>query len=213
MHYTSHCLLDDTDDVQEWQPVYLCSSEHLYPPTSSYTTLTFSYFCQLTKLVDRLYDEVYDSKGNAPAQPVRPLELRIRQWYEKLPTCLKFDHVAVNTCSPPPHILCLNVLYHTLLILLYRPFSQLKSGVELEDELVEHSRKICAEEAALVNTHFQAYGRAFEYRNQTYLLSYCVYTAATIEVQLLRDQDIHVAGAAAERLATTLSMLEVEAAQ
>lgn len=56
---------------------------------------------------------------------------------------------------------------------------------------------------------FQAYGRSFNYKNQTYLLSYCVYTAATIEVTQMKQGD----SGAAERLETTLRMLETEAEQ
>ena len=216
MPYASDCLLDDADDLhQVWRPIYLCASEGFYPqPTLSYTTATFVAFCQLARLVDRMYAEVYSRAiESIPTRSVYALEQEIRQLYQSFPTHLHFDHTAPDAVSPPPHVLCMNVLYHTMLILLYRPFSQPKLGMDMDGELVPHARHVCCEEAALVNAHFQAYGRAFEYRNQTYLLSYCVYTAATIEVQLLRDPDAAVASAAAERLTTTLSMLEVEAEQ
>jgi len=64
-----------------------------------------------------------------------------------------------------------------------------------------------------VNLFFECYGRTFAFRNQTYLISYCVYTAATIELQEMRHGSRESADKAAKRLATTLSMLETEARQ
>ncbi|KAK9421243.1 putative Nitrogen assimilation transcription factor nirA [Seiridium unicorne] len=47
----------------------------------------------------------------------------------------------------------------------------------------------------------------------TYFTSYCAYRAASIQVLQVRDPDADVSAAAVQRLATTLRMLEAEAAQ
>lgn len=72
---------------------------------------------------------------------------------------------------------------------------------------------MCAEEAILVNDFFRAYGKTFKFQNQSYLISYCVYTAATIELQQIDDPDERISTMAVDRLATTLNMLETEARQ
>lgn len=64
-----------------------------------------------------------------------------------------------------------------------------------------------------MNSFFRIYGRTFNFRNQTYLISYCVYTAATVELQEMQRGSGSSSRAAAERLATTMKMLESEARQ
>lgn len=119
------------------------------------------------------------------------------------------EEILAVTC-PPPHICCLNILYHTILILLYRPLLTKRDD---EHELYAHAARICAREAATVNVFFQAYGRCFANKNQTYLLSYCVYTAATVEIEQIGESNSATAQLAVKRLATTLAMLEDEVKQ
>lgn len=69
------------------------------------------------------------------------------------------------------------------------------------------------EEAVLVNDFFRAYGQTFNFEKQSYLISYCVYTAATIEVQQVHDRDPAASARATDRLCTILKMLETEAKQ
>lgn len=75
------------------------------------------------------------------------------------------------------------------------------------------ARDVCVREAILVNDFFRAYGETFSFQKQSYLISYCVYTAATIEIQQVDDPDEAVAAKATERLCTILRMLETEAKQ
>ncbi|KAJ5100572.1 hypothetical protein N7456_006624 [Penicillium angulare] len=79
--------------------------------------------------------------------------------------------------------------------------------------MAARAQQVCTEEATKVNGFFHLYERAFKFQNQTYLVSYCVYTAATIDIQQIRHEDHAIATAAAKRLSTTLKMLESEAQQ
>lgn len=72
------------------------------------------------------------------------------------------------------------------------------------------AKQVCIEEAILVNNFFEAYGRTFHFQNQSYLLSYCFQTAATINLQQIVDPNTQRSPAAAERLATSLSTLQTE---
>ncbi|GAT25275.1 CHA4 activatory protein [Aspergillus luchuensis] len=64
-----------------------------------------------------------------------------------------------------------------------------------------------------VNELFRAYGRLFNFEFQSYLISYCVYTAATIDVRLAQHNNKRLAHMAIDRLAVTLHMLETEVKQ
>lgn len=72
---------------------------------------------------------------------------------------------------------------------------------------------MCIEESIHVSDFFRAYGRTFHFQKQSYLVSYCVYTAATIELQQIEDPRDGELAAANDRLSTILRMLETEARQ
>ena len=87
-----------------------------------------------------------------------------------------------------------------------------------DEELRQHplalrAQTVCTEQAAGVNDLFRAYGQLFNFQYQSYLVSYCVYTAATIDVRLVRHDDKALADMATNRLAVTLRMLETEVKQ
>lgn len=107
-----------------------------------------------------------------------------------------------------------SITYHTLLILLFRPFIPWSSNAQLSRHaLAIRAKAVCVEEAILVSNFFRSYGRTYNFQYQSYLVSYCVYTAATVELQQIQDPDEQVSATAAGRLATTLYMLETEAKQ
>ena len=100
------------------------------------------------------------------------------------------------------------------MILLYRPFFIWCWDAELRKHpLARRAQIVCTEQAAGVNDLFRAYGRLFNFQYQSYLVSYCVYTAATIDVRLARHEDKALAEMATGRLAVTLRMLETEVKQ
>jgi hypothetical protein len=111
-------------------------------------------------------------------------------------------------------ILKFSILYHTMLILIFRPFFMWQWRANLRDHpLALRAQEVCTEEAAGVNELIRAYGRLFNFRYQSYLISYCVYTAATIDVRLVHHEDKGLAQNAADRLVITLRMLETEVKQ
>ena len=101
-----------------------------------------------------------------------------------------------------------------MLILIFRPFFGWSQHEKLRGHpLAQRAQQVCTEEASKVNEFFRQYGHTFKFQNQTYLVSYCVYTAATVDIQQIRHEDTQLAAAAANRLSTTLKMLESEARQ
>lgn len=111
-------------------------------------------------------------------------------------------------------LIIISILCHTTLILLYRPFFVWHWDSELrEHPLAVRAQTVCTQQTVGVNNLFRAYGQLFDFEYQSYLVSYCVYTAATIDVRLVRHGDESLAETAANRLAITLRMLETEVKQ
>ncbi|CAK7216607.1 hypothetical protein SCUCBS95973_002864 [Sporothrix curviconia] len=231
MPYPPMSLFDTSDDLETWRPFYIDAEESAsapapYPPTPSYSTTTFLYFCEQAKIMNAMYETIYSPSTAAgiDTDTVRDIERTLRAFYQRLPNHIRVDDVDALPVCPPPHIFTLNILYHTSLILLYRPFFSISSSSSSSSSspssssstsaaLKQRAREVCTAEAAKVHAFFRAYGHTFRWRNQTYLTTYCVYTAATIEVQQVRHPDPAVASQAVDRLATTLRMLEAECQQ
>ncbi|KAJ5103884.1 fungal-specific transcription factor domain-containing protein [Penicillium argentinense] len=198
--YSPDSLFDTSDNDTEWKPVYLHGAESAYPVTESLNTLNFIHFCKLAK--------------HLKLQNIFELEAKLRSFYQALPEPLRIQQSASSACCPPPHIFCLNILYHTMLILIFRPFFAWSRNEKLrEHALAIRAQQVCTEAATKVNDFFRLYGSTFNFQNQTYLVSYCVYTAATIDIQQVQYEDSALAAAASNRLSTTLKMLESEARQ
>ena len=100
-------------------------------------------------------------------------------------------------------------------LLLYRPFVFFSASDPKTNnqDFYAQAHKICVEETSKIKEFLRAHHRTFNFKIQTYLVSYCVYTAATIDIYDIKSDDDTAAAAAAERLAITLKMLESEAAQ
>ncbi|KAI9928606.1 hypothetical protein MW887_001821 [Aspergillus wentii] len=213
--YEPSALFDLSDDNDLWQPPHLLETDKFYPETKCHSTMTFVHFCSLAQIINECYNSVYNgSTRNINPSVIFALEDRLAKFHRNLPDSLKVDEgVNLQSCVPP-HILCLNILCRTTLILLYRPFFVWCWNSELrEHPLAIRAQTVCTEQTVGVNDLFRAYGQLFDFGYQSYLISYCVYTAATIDVRLARHDDASLAETAANRLAVTLRMLETEVKQ
>lgn len=99
-----------------------------------------------------------------------------------------------------------SLLYHTLHILLRRPFLNVAS---LREEHLNH----CTMHSKEIHAIHTLYTQTFPHRLMTYQVSYCIYTAATVEAQELKspsltaEQRQEVAG----RLVAAVRVLQNEA--
>ena len=76
------------------------------------------------------------------------------------------------------HILSLNLLYRTLLIILYRPYLQASQLHSLQ----ARANGVCVSRAKIIHKFFIIYGKSFNYKLMIYLVNYCSYTAATLRL-------------------------------
>lgn len=100
-----------------------------------------------------------------------------------------------------------SLLYHTLHILLRRPYLNAPNR-DLRDE---HLRE-CTVHSRKIHAIHQLYTKTFPHRLITYQISYCIYTAATVEAfELKQMKDPKGQAEAASRLAAAVTVLQKEA--
>jgi hypothetical protein len=142
---------------------------------------------------------------------IESVQNRLESWYEQLPSVLRVDEPRQRTASPPPHILSLNLLYRTLLLILFRNYQR---DQETSVSLVHaHKLRFLGDQAAMLHDLFILYCRTFQCKAHTYVISYCVYTAATVDIGFIRTGSEEQRHAAALRLRAALKILEAEGRQ
>ncbi|KAM0282364.1 hypothetical protein ACHAQH_003043 [Verticillium albo-atrum] len=202
-------ILDNFDDERLWRPVHATEVAQSFTPSPSWVTSTLCVFCQLHEVTTDMLLLFSRSPGaDDLTLQIQDLDSRFSQWYEELPDHLKIDEPSKLYQSPPPHIVSLNLLYHTLHILLRRPLLSVanqKLHAEHVSHCIFHSKKIHA-----IHT---LYTQTFPHRLMTYQVSYCIYTAATVEALEIKRSTMspeeHLE--AASRLTSAVKILQKEA--
>ncbi|EXJ70401.1 uncharacterized protein A1O5_06469 [Cladophialophora psammophila CBS 110553] len=171
-------LLDDTAETEPWIPIF--DGEPVpsrFPPTPASTISCFTNFCQLGVILTDIIINVYGRQAsNAVLEFIQKASARLSSWRAATPAHLKVAEDAQNGICPPPHVLSQNLLYHTALILLHRPFQSSTT-----------CRTICRKASEQVEQLLLRLKNTFGFTRVTYLMAYCTYTAATIAVQDLRE--------------------------
>lgn len=109
---------------------------------------------------------------------LQSLELRLHKWYHNLPEALRINNAKRLGLCPPPHKFSLDLLCHTLLIILYRPCLQAPQLPSLQ----ARANSVCVSQAKIVHEFFIIYSKSFNYKLIIYLVSYCGYTVATMRL-------------------------------
>ncbi|KAF6798897.1 hypothetical protein CSOJ01_12563 [Colletotrichum sojae] len=206
--YPAHEILDKVDDQRLWKPVHASEVTESFVASPSWTTSTFCAFCHLHEVTTDMMLLFSSMPRNEEfASQIEELHHRICQWYEEIPKALKIESISELEQSPPPHIVSLNLLYHALHILLMRPY--LGSP---DKDVRDRSMKVCIEHSKRIHSIHSLYSETFPHRLMTYQVSYCIYTAATVETEELKrastQQDREDAAA---RLAAAFRILQKEA--
>ena len=139
---------------------------------------------------------------------IESVQNRLEFWYDQLPSVLRVDEPRQRRASPPPHILSLNLLYRALLLILFRHYQRHITGAV--SVVQAHKLRFLEEQAALFHDLFILYCRTFQSKAHTSLVSYCVYTAATVDIGFIRIGSEEQRHAAALRLRAALKILEAE---
>jgi hypothetical protein len=109
----------------------------------------------------------------------------LQKWYEQIPSSIVFEPWSedpiISHKLVPPNIMNLHATYHSLVILLHRPFisdGNLRSG-----SVLASSWKKCTVVARNITSIVGAYRSAYSLRGAPYLTSYAVYVSCTIHVR------------------------------
>ncbi|KAL9109784.1 MAG: hypothetical protein Q9227_005653 [Pyrenula ochraceoflavens] len=106
------------------------------------------------------------------------ISLSLKMFWTSLPAYLRIQPNRIPALSPPPHIVSMNLLYHTMLILLHRPYVL---GVKnFDDPLVKRSMDICKTATKAIHDLLELMSNTFGFSHITYLNTYSCYIAATI---------------------------------
>ena len=151
-----------------------------------FSVSTFQKLCLLSKIMTKIINIFYvpgATHRNAQAS-LQLVDNTLHAWRENLPTNLDFKPGLVQSSTsayPPPNLMNVHALYHSLIILLHRPF--ISDGHLRSTATPAHSWGRCTLAARNITSIALAWQTAHGLRNGPYLLSYSIYVACTIHVR------------------------------
>ena len=190
----AHVTIDFVDTMEEldlWTP-YIdakCLDTNWSPcePTPIHSVTTFQQFCLLSKLMTEIIQSFYfvgANTSNAQAK-LQSLDKGLSSWYRNLPNQLCFqpwsEDPALSDKRVSPNIIILNTTYHSVVILLHRPF--MSEGHLRSICPPANSWKKCTLAAKHITSIMRTYRSAYTLRGAPYLASYASYVACTIHVR------------------------------
>ena len=134
-----------------------------------------------------LGDEDGPRERNPKNSAFTKISLSIQKWWTELPDIIRLNINDLPTLSPPLHIVSLNLLYHTTIILLHRPL--VIGATEFQNPNVSRSYQICVTATAAIHDLLQLITSTFGYGHTTYLNCYSTYIATTIAVLQFQLED------------------------
>ncbi|KAI0466921.1 fungal-specific transcription factor domain-containing protein [Xylaria cf. heliscus] len=209
---TADTLLDGHDaDEEIWEPPTMKGSlPNSLLQHRSFSSTRFAAYCELCiithDVLDKLYIRTHRSiKDHLLAHYLNQTIERLDQWSSKLPRDLLVRDDSQTMQCPPLHILLLNLVYQTVVILLCRPYRASS----------ETARARCTRAAHITDTLFMLHVRRFGFRCVTWLQTYTLFVACTINVKDLKENraennsipDADLAHAASARLDFGLEIL------
>ncbi|RYC59790.1 hypothetical protein CHU98_g6413 [Xylaria longipes] len=205
-------LLDGHDaDAEIWKPTAIQRSlpEGLLQHRA-YSSTRFAAYCDLCIITHDVLDKLYirahrSSKDHLLAHYLNQTLERLDEWSSRLPCDLLVRDDSRTVQCPPLHILLLNLVYQTVVILLCRPYRASS----------ETARARCTRAAQMTDTLFMLHVRRFGFRCVTWLQTYTMFVACTINVKDLKENraqdnkivDADLAHAASARLDFGLEIL------
>lgn len=189
---TVDILLDGEEAENEaWQPKFAAVSALLEVGITqkARTNSRFVAYCQLCVIIEEvlatLYSKPHCAQNHLQGFLDRLID-KLATWVRGLSSHLFVREDSKSVSCPPLHILLLNLLYHATIILLCRPYRSKQ----------DRARKMATTAAEMIDRLFVLHIRRFRFRVITYLESYTMFVASTINILDLKDGiDEEAAGA------------------
>lgn len=192
-------FLDDFTDTDPWVPYYgeapdvQARALPAYPATPGYIMSCFKHLSTLCIIINDLMQNIYSAEAAAQRSDVgRPVEAKmggeepftkitraLHDWWVSLPAHLKVNTDQPPKLAPPNHIMSLNLLYHTIVILLHRP---VVLASEIQAQPAARSYSACLFATAAIHDLLVLQAKTFGLGQTSYLNAYCAYMGATIAV-------------------------------
>ncbi|KAK5464693.1 hypothetical protein LTS15_001255 [Exophiala xenobiotica] len=195
-------FMDDYSDTELWVPYYgeTPRPEVLdapsYPPCPGYVVACFRQLCKMCVILNDVMHNIYspeaaarremeeedhstEAKATNEAIFIR-ISRDLRDWLISLPPHLRINPDQMPSLAPPVHIMSVNLLYHTTIILLHRPV--VLGARDLNAPGPARSYQMCTQATAAIHDLIMLQANTFGLSHISYLNAYSVYIAATIAV-------------------------------
>lgn len=163
-------------------------------PIPIHSVSAFQQLCLLSKIMTTIINRFYvvgATLSNAQSS-LQHVDDALQKWKENLSPQLDFQPWP-STEAPqiyqPPNIMVLHGLYHSLIILLHRPF--ISDGHLRSTATPSRSWERCTAAARNITGIALAYKSAWTLSGAPYVLGYTIYVACTIHVRNAASQDHH----------------------
>ena len=205
-------FFDDFTDTAPWSPYYGEAPDTQaralphYPPTTGYIVSCFQQLSKLCIIINDLMQNIYSAEAAAKrVDEIRPMDTKmnneepfimisrsLHDWWLALPSHLRVSIDQMPKLAPPIHIMSLNLLYHTTVILLHRPVVLASQDARAQNSARSYST--CLFATAAIHDLLVLQANTFGLGQISYLNAYCAYMASTISVlrferELQPDED------------------------
>ncbi|KAJ6183682.1 hypothetical protein N7519_004983 [Penicillium mononematosum] len=192
----SQDLLDTFEELEPWQPYDDYDAPEARSTSSplplAHSVTVFQQLCLLSQVMTQIIDKIYcvGATASTTLHEIRPLEDTLTAWYSNLPDHLIYEPWTRDPLDPPlmvaPNHIVLLTTYHSLIVLLHRPFITVPSNNNNNDTATTgtpaFSWKRCAAASRHITSLALSYQSIYPLRKSSYLLGYAVYVACTIHV-------------------------------
>ena len=179
---------DENTTEKFWVP-YIDESNAYNPirlrnPIEDVSKYTAELCAQMTRIRDHLYPDTHGPlKDLTTLLPFAvQLQKQLQTWYANFPEHIKVDHNDLSTYHLP-HTLQLHMQYHTIMIILARPFFSLPHNIPSPGTAsLTDMRRDCVEAAASIAKLLKIYRRLFTLRRTNVQCLHLVFTATLVLV-------------------------------
>jgi hypothetical protein len=189
-------FLDMYEEMEPFYPSTLvtgCSSSGLDGNMAGaiprHSVSTFQQLCLLSKIMTTIINRFYvvgATFSNAQID-LHKIEQALQRWRDKLPSELDFQPwLSTSATIQTPNIMVLHNVYHSLIILVHRPF--ISDGHLRSTVTSGRSWEQCTIAARCITSISSVYKSTYGLNGAPYVLAYTVYVACTIHVRNAASQ-------------------------
>jgi hypothetical protein len=216
--HVSRNFIDIIEENELWKPYdsptmadSLGSSLNVSAPaTPIHSVSTFQHLCLLSLIMTQIINNFYvvGATATTASASLQTIDDSLDAWNRDLPIKLVYDasQQRIQQRTPPPNVLHLHGIYHSLVILLHRPL--LSDGHLRSAVAPASSWRRCTVAARNITNIALAYQSTYTLRGGPNLLAYALYVACTIHVRNAAAVEVNQGGENSSMLMSSLRCLD-----